>query len=108
MISINPSFFIHNVRSSELKKRLLDLTVMREAILHSEREPVTKRTRITGKYQHLLDDYHTLIKEFNETRQVQALMMELIIMLAYHLDRASLPEVTDEIFSIINKQRGET
>ena len=97
------SFFIHNTRSKEIKKRLIELTVLYE-VLKYPREPITNYKRANKKYQPVIDDYFKLIEEMNLQRESQALMIELIIGLMYQVDYSTNPDTNDEIFSRLSQQ----
>ena len=99
---MNPSFFIQNIRSEQIKKKCLELNVMRQALLEYPRKPVTNYHRASKRYQPVLDDYHLLIEELNQSHKVQALMIEAIIGLLYHVDFGTNPNTNDDLFKQIS------
>ena len=95
-------FFIDNLRSKELQKRLIALNTMSETLL-TPKEPI-KTGRVSSKYQHIVDDYYKCIEEINAQKQSMALMMELIIGLAYQVDFSTNPNTNDEIFRQLSRE----
>lgn len=98
------SFFIKNTRSKEIQKRLIELTVLYEAI-KIPREPITNHKRANKKYQPVVDDYFKLIDEMNTTRESMSMMIELIIGLMYTVDYSTNPDTNDEIFTTLSKEK---
>jgi hypothetical protein len=99
---MNPIFFIQNIRSEQIKKKCLELNFIRQALL-IPREPVTNYHRVTARWQFVFDDYHKLIEEINQHKQLQAAMIEVIIGLMYHVDYGTNPNTNDEIFKQITE-----
>jgi len=103
---MRPSFFIKNIRSKEIKKRLIELNQYWEEIENTTREPITNRYRhrVSEKYQNIVDDYYKLIEEFNAARKREAVMVDLIIRLMYIADYSTNPDTNDELFSRLSKE----
>ena len=96
------NFFLDNIRSKELKKRLIQLNQMHELL--TPVTPIKTKGRVSSKYQNIVDDYHKLIERYNVAMEGQALMIELIIGLAYQVDYSTNPDTNDEIFSRLSKE----
>lgn len=105
---MNPIIFINQVRSKELQPRLKQLNQFKQELDKSPREPVVNKTRASKKYQPLVDDYNKLITEVNASRKAQSIMIELIIMLCFHVDYTSNPQLIDEFFANLPKEERST
>ena len=105
---MNPLIFINQVRSKELQKRLRELYFLKQALDKYPREPEVNKTRASKKYQPLVDDYNKLITEVNDSRKVQSVMIELIIMLCSRVDYTSNPDRIDEFFTSLSKGERST
>ena len=104
-MSLKSIFFIKNIRSKEIKKRLTELNEYLETIENTIREPVTNRYRhrVSEKHQELAEDYYNLIDEFNAARKREAVLVKLVIGLMYVADYSTNPDTNDELFSRLSK-----
>ena len=63
--------------SDDIKIRLDQIEFIKDNFL-DKYDPVTNKRRVSKKYKHIVDDYHKVIKCYNQSVEIQKLMIEII------------------------------